>query len=189
MEQVSLETIREVLDKALLGKVFAKVFYGEGEMIYIGFGPHVLPREVREHHKRPGEFFFRAQGEPEHYLSTFFSHWQVEDIRGVLLRSEDDPNVELMAAVFLGRRVTNWHLHEDGDLDIEFDGIVTLAVCSSREEATEGEMEEAWSLSAYDGEAEIGSWGVTTFGKAYQYGLNESLRYGPDGQFSQEASE
>lgn len=177
MEQVSLEMMREVLDKALLGKVFAKVFYGEGEMIYIGFGPHVLPREVREHHKKPGEFFFKAQGEPEHYLSTFFSHWQVEDIRGVLLRSENDPEVELVAAVFLGRRVTNWLLHEDGSLDIEFDGIVTLAVSPSREEATKGEMEEAWALDAYENNKETDSWGITTFGIAYRYGPNESLRF------------
>lgn len=169
--------MRGVLGEALAGKVFAKVFYGEGDMIYIGFGQHILPREVREHHKKPGEFFFRAQGEPDYLLSTFFAYWQIEDIRGILLKSQDDPEVELVAAVFLGRRVTNWRLHDDGGLDIEFDGIVTFTVCPDREGTKEGATEEAWSLDAYENNEEVGSWGVTTFGKAYIYGPNESLRF------------
>lgn len=177
MEQVSLDEIRGILDKALTGKVLANVFDGEGEMLYVGFGQQVLRREVREHRKKPGEFFFVAPDSADYEITTFFSHWQIEDRRGILLKSEDDWEVEMVAAVFLGRRVTNWLLHDDGGLDIEFDGVVTFAICPGREETKEGATEEAWALDAYENNEEVGSWGITTFGEAYIYGPNESLRF------------
>lgn len=105
-----LDVLNRALTTALTGHRCVSGWLGYGRVLFLGFGPSVIPpiNSDGRHSKPPYE------------LTTDLAGWR---IRGGFGADSDDTHDKATAAVsaLIGRPVCNWHVKDSRSLHVEFD--------------------------------------------------------------------